>query len=63
MCCLSACRVLKIFEIYSNTETFMSVVVSQSISGPESDIAECSFDIGINFFGAVSYEALNHFLT
>ena len=49
MCCLSACRVLKIFEIYSNTETFMSVVVSQSISGPESDIAEGSFDKGINF--------------
>ena len=57
---LSQCRsCAEKFQIYSNTETFLSVVVSQSISGPVSITVEGSFDIGVkvNIFGVVSYVA------
>ena len=44
---------MKIFQIYSKTKTFLSVVVPQSISGKESFIADGSLDIKSIFVGVV----------
>ena len=44
---------MKIFQIYSKTKTFLSVVVPQSISGNESFIADGLLDIKSIFVGVV----------